>query len=174
MKNDDGVDNDCDGNVDEEIKNYEDDDMDGKADEDVGTNASALHGGWGVWSPWDCWAPCSEASRYRRYRLCDRPSPSKGGRGCTEEEVEYSNRVCDFSSIPCLEDCPSTKWGEYCILECPRDCLDQRCDKTTGRCQGCKPGRTGDQCHMGEQNCSQSKDHTTHSALANQSAIYPI
>ncbi|RUS82441.1 hypothetical protein EGW08_009787 [Elysia chlorotica] len=150
MQIDDNMDNDCDGNIDEEIENEEDDDGDGRVDEDlrIPSRSVVIHGVWSVWSPWDCWATCGGAARYRRYRYCDRPPPSAQGRDCPGDFVEYSNRICDYTNVPCFKDCPFTKWGPRCDEDCPTGCLHRTCDYDTGHCMGCRPGRMGDQCEM--------------------------
>ncbi|KAK3794687.1 hypothetical protein RRG08_056703 [Elysia crispata] len=149
MRVDDNVDNDCDGNVDEELQNNEDDDFDGTVDEDLRTSLQTLlHGIWSEWSGWDCWTPCGGTGRFRRYRFCDRPSPTAQGRACTGEFVEYANRICDYSDVPCLHECPFTKWGPRCNEDCSVDCLNQTCHHETGHCMGCRPGRLGELCQL--------------------------
>ncbi|XP_013419770.1 IgGFc-binding protein-like [Lingula anatina] len=94
------VDEDCDGRVDEEIKNNIDDDGDGKVDEDLSLPSRA-NGNWGPWGSWEaCSVTCENGTKSRR-RLCNNPEPINGGLACPTDIQG------DTDTVPCsLQRCP--------------------------------------------------------------------
>jgi len=51
----------------------------------------AVDGQWGVWSGWsECNAKCG-TGRKRRYRLCNKPKPSNGGKDCPGDQWQEDN-----------------------------------------------------------------------------------
>ncbi|XP_013421722.1 uncharacterized protein LOC106181787 isoform X2 [Lingula anatina] len=94
------VDEDCDGRVDEEIKNNIDDDGDGKVDEDLSLPPRA-NGNWGSWGSWEaCSVTCENGTKSRR-RQCNSPEPTNGGLACPTDVQG------DTDTVPCsLQRCP--------------------------------------------------------------------
>ncbi|XP_013396707.1 uncharacterized protein LOC106163609 isoform X1 [Lingula anatina] len=94
------VDEDCDGRVDEEIKNNIDDDGDGKIDEDLSLPPRA-NGNWGPWGSWEaCSVTCENGTKSRR-RQCNNPEPTNGGLTCPTDIQG------DTDTVPCsLQRCP--------------------------------------------------------------------
>ncbi|XP_062602121.1 multiple epidermal growth factor-like domains protein 11 [Saccostrea cucullata] len=65
--------------------------------------------------------------------------------------------------------CPESKYyGQYCDQLCPENCLEQRCNISTGYCIECKPGYKGHRCseqcdgRMYGPACSQSCGYCLH------------
>ncbi|GFN95382.1 hypothetical protein PoB_002188800 [Plakobranchus ocellatus] len=113
----DGVDNDCDENIDEETWN-------GKVILHTKENKYIMF----------------------LSRLCDSPKPTGQGRYCPGEEAEISSEICDLSQTLCPEECPPKKWGPTCANNCPIGCVNEACSHVTGYCFMCVPGRMGLQC----------------------------
>ncbi|KAF6212098.1 hypothetical protein GE061_012618 [Apolygus lucorum] len=103
----------------------------------------------GGWSDWTKWSGCSSSCGFgwkQRYRFCDRPKPSQGGRPCDGEATDQ--RRCDLP--PCEakrigdETALSNKkwiWSEWEVSEdCPPGCDQKKILKKVGRCigTGCK------------------------------------
>ena len=83
-----------------------------------------VHGGWSKWKEWgECTLPCNGGQR-KRFRACDSPTPSLGGRACTgvnQETGECNSQPCPglyslllLFNFYCLPWCVSyTK--DYCV-----------------------------------------------------------
>ncbi|XP_033733950.1 uncharacterized protein LOC117323058 [Pecten maximus] len=162
----DGLDNDCDGLIDEElcVVDNEDNDEDGTTNEDCAMPAP-VDGNWAEWQDWDsCSATCrlkgdsSQKSFRTRRRSCTNPAPAYDGDVCEGKGIETS---------PCLPPnyCPVdgqwttwTTWG-YCSLECKRP---GNLTGTTHRHRDCSnppPQYGGKQCEghsSEEQDCTPS------------------
>ena len=88
-----------------------------------------VDGGWGDWSVWSiCGSDCLKT----KYRSCDSPTPSNGGKGC---------QGFDFISTSCKNGDCSTANGEWSSWSswstCDSDCLKTRSRQCTGLgCQG--------------------------------------
>ncbi|XP_013406752.1 uncharacterized protein LOC106171139 [Lingula anatina] len=146
------VDEDCDGRVDEEIKNNIDDDGDGKVDEDLtlpprGTYSFSsiccgrlLRGPWGSWEA--CSVTCENGTKSRR-RLCNNPEPTSGGLPCP------SDVQGDTDTEPCsLQRCPG-KIGGACTLttDCSTVVSNSRCVQRRCVCSvGYKPDAVNTSC----------------------------
>ncbi|KAH9509657.1 hypothetical protein Btru_044136 [Bulinus truncatus] len=134
------VDNDCDGFVDEENINNEDDDFDGKIDEDIGV----VNGSWSAWSidPF-CSVPCRRTmGKMGYFRTCTEPEPSLSGLQCDGQDfkpMDGPEQKCNTVDVKCPEECSNNTWYFGCVNKCPEGCLDT-CNKLTGRCRACKPG----------------------------------
>ncbi|KAH9509690.1 hypothetical protein Btru_044257, partial [Bulinus truncatus] len=118
------TDNDCDGKIDEEIKNDIDDDGDGKADEDVGMPDLGTH----------CKVPHES--------VIDIQCP--GESEVTKEGLCRPHRRCE-------EECPQGTFGSQCTLDCSN--CESKCHPMNGSCTECKPGWTQPQfaCIQGSQ-----------------------
>ncbi|KAK6959337.1 scavenger receptor class F member 1 [Biomphalaria glabrata] len=136
----DGIDNDCDGVVDEETAPDEkDNDNDGLVDEDIGHYPlKSRNGSWGEWSSWMCPSDCY-STHYYRIRQCDNPQPTTNGKFCEGEGKETQNKLC-FSAQSCPYDCPDYTYGLNCDRKCPN--CESPCDKKNGSCVHCLPGWT--------------------------------
>ncbi|XP_055872658.1 uncharacterized protein LOC106064769 isoform X2 [Biomphalaria glabrata] len=109
---DDLIDNDCDGRIDEEEYDFQDDDFDSKIDEDI--FIKLVNGQWGRWSEWQCSNHCNQTSKERR-RNCDNPPPSNGGSQCTGKSFERQPHNC-YEETLCPSNCPSQKRFEIMFL----------------------------------------------------------
>ncbi|PFX30360.1 hemicentin-1-like isoform X2 [Stylophora pistillata] len=57
-----------------------------------------VNGNWNEWQEWDlCSSSCGSGYQYR-YRLCDNPAPSNGGKFCPGNDVE--SQLCNVQSCP--------------------------------------------------------------------------
>ncbi|XP_062620366.1 IgGFc-binding protein-like [Saccostrea cucullata] len=111
----DGIDNDCDGKIDEELCTPEnrraDDDRDGRFDEDCAT-PPPIDGKWGSWGSYgSCSLKCMSSSSSRglktRKRPCNNPAPAYDGKQCVGSET--STISCTVSTY-----CPvNGNWGSW-------------------------------------------------------------
>ncbi|KAK3083453.1 hypothetical protein FSP39_022988 [Pinctada imbricata] len=112
----DGLDNDCDGLIDEEMCHDNwigtDDDGDGTNDEDC-AKPPPVHGNWASWSSWaTCSVSCIPTSGSRsgtttRTRTCSNPAPKYDGNQCSGDSSQ--SKSCTPSS-----NCPvHGGWGSY-------------------------------------------------------------
>ncbi|XP_052252894.1 uncharacterized protein LOC127859481 isoform X5 [Dreissena polymorpha] len=102
----DGIDNDCDNKIDEELctpdNNMNDDDGDGRQDEDC-VKTTPIDGFWGTWAAWStsCSVTCGDGVVTRK-RKCDAPVPKFGGKNCTgldfENKACYSGQLCSLDA----------------------------------------------------------------------------
>ncbi|XP_059149779.1 thrombospondin-1-like [Physella acuta] len=139
MEPQDGLDNDCDGLVDEEAHNNRSDDFDDLVDEDLGVVD-------GQWSPWSvglvCSVQCAGTGELVYLRSCTNPEKSRDGRDCQGPATRSGDGVdgvCYSRHIKCPSACENGTWGYDCVYPCPPGCQDV-CDKVTGRCRTCKHG----------------------------------
>ncbi|XP_062620365.1 uncharacterized protein LOC134281944 [Saccostrea cucullata] len=110
----DGIDNDCDGKIDEEICTTEnknkDDDRDGKVNEDC-AKPVPINGNWAAWSSWSsCSVACKTSSSSKgtrtRTRTCSNPAPKYGGTSCSGSSKStstcYPTKYCagKYANIP--------------------------------------------------------------------------
>ncbi|XP_061171858.1 uncharacterized protein LOC133181356 [Saccostrea echinata] len=118
----DGIDNDCDGKIDEEMctlaNNYADDDGDGSAEEDCAKPYPID----GVWTSWETWGPCActgggRGSRTRR-RKCDNPAPQYDGKVCPGADVETDTTCTPQNG--CVLNGNWALWGSWasCSVTC--------------------------------------------------------
>ncbi|KAH9489582.1 hypothetical protein Btru_037564 [Bulinus truncatus] len=139
MKPGDGIDNECDENIDEEEKDGKDNDQDSKIDEDL---MAAVNGGWGAWSEWFCPRLCENGTYLEHTRKCNNPPPKSGGVECIGEPAESNmNITCKGTDKICPSECRRGAYGLSCEGDC-RNCEDD-CEKINGSCQQCKLGFSG-------------------------------
>ena len=86
----------------------------------------------GAWGGWSVWSTCGSDCLKTKYRSCDSPTPSNGGKGC---------QGFDFISTSCKNGDCSTANGEWSSWSpwstCDSDCLKSRSRQCTGLgCQG--------------------------------------
>ncbi|XP_063443799.1 SCO-spondin-like isoform X2 [Mytilus trossulus] len=122
----DGIDNDCDGLIDEELCTTEnqgrDDDGDGVAEEDCAT-PSPINGNWATWASYgscsiSCTASGSSASGTKtRVRTCSDPTPKYDGTQCTGDSSQSAS--CTSSSY-CPINGGWNNWGSWgsCSVTC--------------------------------------------------------
>ncbi|XP_055872693.1 uncharacterized protein LOC106068325 [Biomphalaria glabrata] len=134
-KHGDLYDNDCDGIIDEEVKDGRDNDIDGFVDEDL-IKLERVNGGWGSWSEWTCSRNCYDFRKFRT-RECDNPSPNYDGLDCGNASIESKDSNC-YTTTTCPSLCPQGAWAYDCVRSCVH-CLPD-CDKFTGICSQCQPG----------------------------------
>ncbi|XP_063600047.1 hemicentin-1-like [Penaeus indicus] len=75
-----------------------------------------VNGGWSSWSSWgSCTATCGGGQR-RRFRTCDNPGPSQGGRACTGPDTD--SEACNTAKCPVNGAWGS--WSEWspCSMTC--------------------------------------------------------
>ncbi|KAL4228860.1 hypothetical protein ACF0H5_011900 [Mactra antiquata] len=138
----DGIDNDCDNRIDEELcPDGIDDDGDGKKDEDC-VRTFPIDGDWGPWTPWSskCSVTCGDGV-LTRTRKCDSPAPKFGGKTCPGNDTKtkscYAGTPCGVdvaalcqanrnaivpNPLNCAQyyDCTKTsKLGQLHLFECP-------------------------------------------------------
>lgn len=85
------------------------------------------HGGWSQWSEWsECSFSCGGGSRERR-RLCNNPTPARGGDDCTASADGFgdvSTSICNTAACPPeVIDGGYSEWSEW--SDCAVDCTDQ-------------------------------------------------
>ncbi|KAH9495615.1 hypothetical protein Btru_014810 [Bulinus truncatus] len=85
------LDNDCDSNVDEEIRDGKDNDNDSLIDEDL-VPPPTTHGEYSPWTNWYC-VDCAGNVTYRS-RLCNSPAPQNGGFTCANSDTDTKNGSC--------------------------------------------------------------------------------
>nr|XP_034328892.1 IgGFc-binding protein [Crassostrea gigas] len=96
----DGIDNDCDGFIDEELcdGNFADDDADGLIDEDC-VKPSPIDGQWNAWTLWsECQTSCGSKAAFitgtsYRSRVCNNPKPVNEGLRCKGNPSELMSCV---------------------------------------------------------------------------------
>ncbi|KAH9502231.1 hypothetical protein Btru_070486 [Bulinus truncatus] len=107
MKPGDGIDNECDENIDEEEKDGKDNDQDSKIDEDL---VAAVNGGWSAWSEWFCPRLCENGTYLEHTRKCNNPPPKSGSVECIGEPAESNlNITCKGTD----KICPSGEDPHY-------------------------------------------------------------
>ncbi|XP_061184992.1 SCO-spondin-like [Saccostrea echinata] len=122
----DGIDNDCDGKIDEELCTPEnknkDDDGDGKVNEDC-AKPPPIDGKWTSWTSYGaCSVTCQPTSRRvtgtkTRTRSCSNPAPAYDGKQCDGSGTQTSS--CSPTN-PCRVDGKWGSWGSYgaCSVTC--------------------------------------------------------
>ncbi|XP_061184995.1 SCO-spondin-like [Saccostrea echinata] len=122
----DGVDNDCDGKIDEELCTPEnqnaDDDGDGQINEDC-AKPPPIDGNWASWTSYGaCSVTCQPTSgsvsgTQTRTRSCSNPAPAYDGQQCSGSG---SQTVSCTPSTPCRVNGNWGSWGSYgaCSVTC--------------------------------------------------------
>ncbi|GFO08454.1 hypothetical protein PoB_003495900 [Plakobranchus ocellatus] len=73
-----------------------------------------------------------------------------GSKTCSHVDGECTKGcVAGFSPPLCVDECPNRTYGINCSQACSYNCFRQECDKKTGACIKCPPGRVGKQCEPG-------------------------
>ncbi|XP_046559684.1 SCO-spondin-like isoform X2 [Haliotis rubra] len=90
-----------------------------------GLPTCAVDGGFNQWSQWSlgaCPATCGSGftRSATRFRVCNSPTPSDGGRNCTGEFQESTRRNCFLT--PCPIDGGLTLWTQWSQPTCPFTC----------------------------------------------------
>ncbi|XP_005110614.2 uncharacterized protein LOC101859137 [Aplysia californica] len=146
MHVDDGLDNDCDGRVDEEVDNGQDDDADNMVDEDLSHKLPEL-GECLEWGSWTCSVTCGTKGNLSRHRSCEKhPSVLLG---YNEGPWQTRHRGCDKRHISCVPTCQKGFWSKGCRKACSQRCVNRECDKNTGECSSCVSGYQGPNCAEG-------------------------
>ncbi|XP_055956521.1 multiple epidermal growth factor-like domains protein 10 [Patella vulgata] len=72
------------------------------------------------------------------------------------------NNTCDPTTGVCTGDCKTGFYGTKCQQNCSDGCLNNRCSKSDGRCNDCKPDTVGQYCNRtcGAE-CQPRSDQTT-------------
>ncbi|OWF39259.1 uncharacterized protein LOC110465261 [Mizuhopecten yessoensis] len=145
----DGLDNDCDGLIDEEIctpdNNATDDDGDGFAEEDC-ANPTPIDGGWTAWEAWGSCTCVGQTSAsggtQKRMRTCTNPVPKYDGKQCPS--VNQEDQQCTPNS-DCSADGTWTLWASWttCSTTCgggsfsrTRTCTDPAPSGNGASCSG--------------------------------------
>ncbi|XP_046542942.1 coadhesin-like [Haliotis rubra] len=90
------------------------------------------HGQWSTFSAWDatdtCSQPCGGGEKTeQRFRLCNNPAPSNGGRQCEGETSETKTVTCN--THPCPIAGGWSDWSEWTTIEeCPAMCGGGKAD----------------------------------------------
>ncbi|KAH9523870.1 hypothetical protein Btru_047275 [Bulinus truncatus] len=134
MKDSDGLDNDCDRWVDEEIRDEKDNDGDGAIDEDV-KELNGL-GNWTDWGEWQCTHDCIN-SNFVRKRFCQCRSKDKSEGVCLGPGQMFKPGDC-YIFQKCPDLCPDFQWDVDCVNNCSY-CVEP-CNKFTGQCSECLEG----------------------------------
>ncbi|KAM6165457.1 hemicentin-1 [Erethizon dorsatum] len=96
----------------------------------------------GNWSPWSGWGTCSRTcngGQMRRYRTCDNPRPSNGGRACAGPDTQVQRCSTDMCPV-------DGSWGNWqswshCSVSCGGG------EKTRKRlCDNPAPSKSGRSC----------------------------
>ncbi|XP_056004586.1 IgGFc-binding protein-like [Ostrea edulis] len=158
----DGLDNDCDGLIDEEAcwDSNSDDDGDSRQNEDCAT-PPPVDGEWADWSQWTaCSVTCfsttgaSNSGSRSRERTCTNPAPAYDGKQCVGQASEAD--ACSITNVYCPVDGAWTSWENWgtCTVTCgsgsqsrPRTCTDPSPQYGGADCagdnsefkQGCNP-----------------------------------
>lgn len=112
----DGIDNDCDGLIDEEAcwDSNTDDDGDSRQDEDCAT-PPPVDGQWADWAQWTaCSVTCfsttgaSNNGSRSRERTCTNPAPAYDGKQCVGDPTEVE--ACSITNVFCPVDGAWTSW----------------------------------------------------------------
>uniref|UniRef100_A0ABM0M4D4 Hemicentin-1-like n=1 Tax=Saccoglossus kowalevskii TaxID=10224 RepID=A0ABM0M4D4_SACKO len=80
------------------------------------TEGCPVHGNWSTWEEWgECSASCN-GGQQRRYRTCNNPRPSHGGRFCQGTNTQMKS--CNLQE--CSVDGRWSEWGDWteCSLSC--------------------------------------------------------
>uniref|UniRef100_A0A2C9LMD3 EGF-like domain-containing protein n=1 Tax=Biomphalaria glabrata TaxID=6526 RepID=A0A2C9LMD3_BIOGL len=135
MKEDDGIDNDCDGYSDEEVNDKTDNDLDGLVDEDVGNGEIQNCAGDSI-----CNADL---------KICPEGClPGFFGPCCSLLENNCAdNLTCHINNKTCPNGCLIGYTGD-CCLEVESHCLNnETCDPVNKTCPtGCQEGYQGECC----------------------------
>ncbi|XP_077986992.1 hemicentin-1-like [Glandiceps talaboti] len=80
------------------------------------TDGCPVHGGWSRWEEWgECSRSCN-GGQQKRYRTCNNPRPSNGGRACPGTNANM--RTCNLQMCPI--DGEWSQWGEW--GQCSKSC----------------------------------------------------
>ncbi|KAK6973463.1 multiple epidermal growth factor-like domains protein 10, partial [Biomphalaria glabrata] len=176
MKEDDGIDNDCDGYSDEEVNDKTDNDLDGLVDEDVGNGEIQNCAGDSICNadlkicPEGClpgfFGPCcslleNNCADNLACHINNKTCPNGcligyTGDCCLEVESHcLNNETCDPVNKTCPTGCQEGYQGE-CCLHVLNNCVDEsECNEHNRTCpSGCLEGFVGDCCLNLENNCA--------------------
>ena len=64
----------------------------------------------------------------------------------TSKKCEKCPELCDGCSIHGCEKCIKGFYGDFCDKNCPKNCLDTKCEKDSGECQNCEKGFFNENC----------------------------
>ena len=69
-----------------------------QTDVKCGAALAVVDGHYGEWGPWSACSHSCEGGTQSRYRACDAPAPSEGGRDC--QGAPQQERMCNLDVCP--------------------------------------------------------------------------
>ncbi len=135
---------------------------DGKCDDE-----GCLDGYHGDYCKDNCPSTCKTPACDRSTGDCLACPPGKYGNLCDEDcgnckTKEGETSICDFNDGKCDDEgCLDGYHGDYCKDNCPSTCKTPACDRSTGDCLACPPGKYGNLCDEDCGNCKTKEGETS-------------